>query len=87
MSAVNQLTNIFFSLPIQTGPKDLTEESLGVNYRALNDLFFLSNQRRDIFHYDIYVQMLEIYNEQVRDLLVTDGINKKYPFVILLAVD
>jgi hypothetical protein len=26
------------------------------------------------------VQMIEIYNEQVRDLLVTDGLNKKYPW-------
>ncbi|ESR46732.1 hypothetical protein CICLE_v10000131mg [Citrus x clementina] len=60
-----------------TGPKELTEESLGVNYRALNDLFLISNQRRDTIHYDIFVQMLEIYNEQVRDLLVTDGLNKK----------
>jgi len=25
------------------------------------------------------VQMIEIYNEQVRDLLVSDGLNKKYP--------
>ncbi|XP_038714871.1 kinesin-like protein KIN-14I isoform X2 [Tripterygium wilfordii] len=60
-----------------TGPKELTEESLGVNYRALSDLFLLSHQRRDIISYDISVQMLEIYNEQVRDLLVTDGLNKR----------
>ncbi|KAI9187477.1 hypothetical protein LWI28_028636 [Acer negundo] len=57
-----------------TGPNELTEESLGVNYRALSDLFVLANQRRDTMSYDISVQMLEIYNEQVRDLLVTDEI-------------
>ncbi|KAK2638462.1 hypothetical protein Ddye_026257 [Dipteronia dyeriana] len=62
-----------------TGPKELTEESLGVNYRALSDLFVLANQRKDTISYDISVQMLEIYNEQVRDLLVTDGLNKRYP--------
>ncbi|XP_010528917.1 PREDICTED: kinesin-like protein KIN-14G [Tarenaya hassleriana] len=60
-----------------TGPKVLTEESLGVNYRALTDLFLLSNQRKDTFSYNISVQMLEIYNEQVRDLLTTDGQNKR----------
>ncbi|KAJ6737679.1 KINESIN-LIKE PROTEIN KLP-3 [Salix viminalis] len=57
-----------------TGPKDLTEESLGVNYRALSDLFLLSDQRKEVICYDISVQMLEIYNEQVRDLLATDEI-------------
>ncbi|KAJ7977892.1 Kinesin-like protein [Quillaja saponaria] len=60
-----------------TGPDDLTEESVGVNYRALRDLFYLSDQRKDTIHYAISVQMLEIYNEQVRDLLVTDGVNKR----------
>ncbi|GLT37969.1 hypothetical protein SLA2020_122480 [Shorea laevis] len=57
-----------------TGPKELTEEGLGVNYRALGDLFLLSEQRKDTICYEISVQMLEIYNEQVRDLLVTDEI-------------
>ncbi|AAB61066.1 Similar to kinesin; coded for by A. thaliana cDNA W43760 [Arabidopsis thaliana] len=50
-----------------TGPKELTEESLGVNYRALADLFLLSNQRKDTTSYEISVQMLEIYNEQIRN--------------------
>ncbi|XWS57460.1 hypothetical protein CRYUN_Cryun09bG0175800 [Craigia yunnanensis] len=57
-----------------TGPKELTEEDLGVNYRAFSDLFLLSNQRKETISYDISVQMLEIYNEQVRDLLSTDEI-------------
>lgn len=60
-----------------TGPKELTEEGLGVNYRALSDLFHLSEQRKGTLHYEVSVQMIEIYNEQVRDLLVTDGLNKK----------
>ncbi|CAH2057659.1 unnamed protein product [Thlaspi arvense] len=63
-----------------SGPKELTEISQGVNYRALGDLFLLAEQRRDTFRYDIAVQMIEIYNEQVRDLLVIDGSNKRYPF-------
>ncbi|MBA0573657.1 hypothetical protein Golob_000921 [Gossypium lobatum] len=62
-----------------TGPKELTEEGLGVNYRALSDLFHISNQRKETISYDISVQMLEIYNEQVRDLLSADGVNKRYP--------
>lgn len=66
-------------LCLQSGPKDLTEQSQGVNYRALGDLFLLAEQRKDTFHYDVFVQMIEIYNEQVRDLLVTDGLNKRYP--------
>ncbi|KAL3538236.1 hypothetical protein ACH5RR_001602 [Cinchona calisaya] len=56
------------------GPNDLTEETMGVNYRALSDLFMISEQRKDIISYDVSVQMIEIYNEQVRDLLVTDEI-------------
>ncbi|KAL6208232.1 hypothetical protein ACLB2K_019183 [Fragaria x ananassa] len=60
-----------------TGPRELTEKSQGVNYRALGDLFLIADQRKDTFHYDVSVQMIEIYNEQVRDLLVTDGANKR----------
>ncbi|KAI3773177.1 hypothetical protein L6452_04380 [Arctium lappa] len=67
-----------------TGPKDLTENSQGVNYRALSDLFFLAEQRKDTLQYDVSVQMIEIYNEQVRDLLVTEGLNKRYPFLFAL---
>lgn len=65
---------------IQTGPRDLTEHSQGVNYRALRDLFMLAEQRKDTFCYDVSVQMIEIYNEQVRDLLNSDGLNRRYPF-------
>lgn len=67
------------SFCFQSGPKNLTEQTQGVNYRALGDLFLLAEQRRDTFHYDVSVQMMEIYNEQVRDLLVSDGLNKRYP--------
>ncbi|KAK6941041.1 Calponin homology domain [Dillenia turbinata] len=58
----------------RTGPKELNEHSQGVNHRALSDLFLLSEQRKDTFRYDVSVQMIEIYNEQVRDLLVADEI-------------
>lgn len=69
---------------MQSGPKELTEESFGVNYRALNDLFHISKQRKETFCYEIAVQMIEIYNEQVRDLLTNDGPQKRYPFVKIL---
>ncbi|KAJ9543187.1 hypothetical protein OSB04_022894 [Centaurea solstitialis] len=57
-----------------SGPKDLTEDSQGVNYRALNDLFVLAEQRKGTLQYHVSVQMIEIYNEQVRDLLATEEI-------------
>lgn len=62
----------------------LTEQNQGVNYRALHDLFLLAEQRKNMFQYDISVQMMEIYNEQVRDLLIMDGSNnnKRYPFQV-----
>ena len=46
---------------------------------ALNDVFALSCTRSDI-KYAIQVQMVEIYNEQVRDLLCDDTSATKYPF-------
>ncbi|PNY10999.1 kinesin-4-like protein, partial [Trifolium pratense] len=56
------------------GPDNLDDDTIGVNYRALQDLFFLSDQRKDTINYVISVQMLEIYNEQVRDLLAPEDI-------------
>ncbi|XP_073110739.1 kinesin-like protein KIN-14C isoform X3 [Elaeis guineensis] len=64
-----------------TGPDSPTEEEWGVNYRALNDLFHISRTRRDTFMYEVGVQMVEIYNEQVRDLLSNDGSVKKLGIV------
>lgn len=69
----------FSDFLLQTGPKLLNEQSHGVNYRALSDLFYLAEQRKDAFRYSVAVQMIEIYNEQVRDLLLSDGANKRYP--------
>ncbi|XP_027923334.1 kinesin-like protein KIN-14I [Vigna unguiculata] len=60
-----------------SGPDELNDETIGVNYRALGDLFYLSDQRKDTISYEISVQMLEIYNEQVRDLLTPDAANKR----------
>ncbi|XP_015692341.2 kinesin-like protein KIN-14F [Oryza brachyantha] len=60
-----------------SGPDTVTEETWGVNYRSLNDLFDISQNRADTTTYDVKVQMIEIYNEQVRDLLMADGANKR----------
>lgn len=54
----------------------------GINYLALNYLFQLSNKRKDMINYDIHVQMVEIYNEQVRDLLAEDSSTTKYPSLL-----
>ncbi|XP_068339409.1 kinesin-like protein KIN-14F [Pyrus communis] len=60
-----------------SGPDLTTEETWGVNYRALRDLFQISKARLDIIRYEVAVQMIEIYNEQVRDLLVSDGSSRR----------
>ncbi|XP_077218072.1 P-loop nucleoside triphosphate hydrolases superfamily protein with CH (Calponin Homology) domain-containing protein [Tasmannia lanceolata] len=60
-----------------SGPNESSKEDWGVNYRALNDLFHISQSRRSTFFYEVGVQMVEIYNEQVRDLLTTDGQQKR----------
>ncbi|XP_060187485.1 kinesin-like protein KIN-14F [Lycium barbarum] len=60
-----------------SGPDLTTDETWGVNYRALRDLFSTTNERRDMIEYEVGVQMIEIYNEQVRDLLVIDGANRR----------
>jgi len=64
----------------QSGPSGGTSKDMGINYLALNDLFQMSSERKDNIKYEIYVQMVEIYNEQVRDLLAEDKTENKYPF-------
>ncbi|XP_047159134.1 kinesin-like protein KIN-14P [Vigna umbellata] len=59
-----------------SGPNNATPETVGVNYRALNDLFSISTSRKSSIEYEIGVQVIEIYNEQVRDLLTTDASKK-----------
>lgn len=49
------------------------EGNRGVNYRTLEELFKISKERGDTFNYDISVSVLEVYNEQIRDLLSTSS--------------
>ncbi|KAM7531296.1 hypothetical protein LguiB_034706 [Lonicera macranthoides] len=60
-----------------TGPNLSSKEDWGVNYRALNDLFHISQSRKSSIVYEVGVQMVEIYNEQVRDLLSNDISQKR----------
>lgn len=54
-----------------------TEQSRGVNYRTLEQLFEISKERSEAFTYNISVSVLEVYNEQIRDLLATSPTTKK----------
>ncbi|XP_012839813.1 PREDICTED: kinesin KP1-like, partial [Erythranthe guttata] len=48
-----------------SGPDGATEEEWGVNFRALNNFFRISQSRESNFTYEISVQIVEIYNEQI----------------------
>nr|AMS24251.1 kinesin 14-IIIa protein [Marsilea vestita] len=48
-----------------------TENDRGVNYRTLEELFRLASERKGQFEYTISVSVLEVYNEQIRDLLAS----------------
>lgn len=48
-----------------------TDGARGVNYRILEELFRVIKERHDLFQYEITVSALEVYNEQIHDLLQT----------------
>ncbi|KAA8545105.1 hypothetical protein F0562_019889 [Nyssa sinensis] len=50
-----------------------TPENRGVNYRTLEELFRISNERSSIMRYELLVSMLEVYNEKIIDLLVENS--------------
>ncbi|XP_010418391.1 PREDICTED: kinesin-like protein KIN-14G isoform X3 [Camelina sativa] len=60
-----------------SGPSITSKEDWGVNYRALNDLFLLTQSRQNTVVYEVGVQMVEIYNEQVRDILSDGGSSRR----------
>ncbi|CAI0551273.1 unnamed protein product [Linum tenue] len=49
-----------------------TPEHRGVNYRTLEELFRVSEERMGFMKYELFVSMLEVYNEKLRDLLVVN---------------
>ncbi|XP_057812317.1 kinesin-like protein KIN-14Q isoform X2 [Salvia miltiorrhiza] len=50
-----------------------TNEARGVNFRTLEELFHIMEERKSTFRYEVTVSVLEVYNEQIRDLLVSDS--------------
>ncbi|GMH52507.1 hypothetical protein TrST_g5623 [Triparma strigata] len=54
------------------------ESNRGVNTRALYELFDMSQQRRSTIEDKITVSVLEVYNEQIKDLLAEDVGERKY---------
>ncbi|KAL6960260.1 hypothetical protein U1Q18_043745 [Sarracenia purpurea var. burkii] len=50
-----------------------TPENRGVNYRTLEELFRISNERSSVMRYELCVSMLEVYNEKIRDLLIENS--------------
>lgn len=54
-----------------------TEQNRGVNYRTLEHLFEIAMERSETFAYEITVSVLEVYNEQIRDLLALGPSSKK----------
>ncbi|XP_022744735.1 kinesin-like protein KIN-14S isoform X2 [Durio zibethinus] len=53
-----------------------TPENRGVNYRTLEELFRISGERIGVMKYELFVSMMEVYNEKIRDLL---GENSNQP--------
>ncbi|KAM1331718.1 hypothetical protein EV1_043802 [Malus domestica] len=54
-----------------------SETNRGVNYRTLEQLFKTAEERKEIFTYGISVSVLEVYNEQIRDLLAASPTSKR----------
>ncbi|GAV66863.1 Kinesin domain-containing protein/Malectin domain-containing protein [Cephalotus follicularis] len=54
-----------------------TEQNRGVNYRTLEQLFTTAEERKETFAYSVSVSVLEVYNEQIRDLLATSPTSKR----------
>ncbi|KAK8556728.1 hypothetical protein V6N12_003123 [Hibiscus sabdariffa] len=52
-------------------------QNRGVNYRTLEQLFQIAKERSGTFMYNISVSVLEVYNEQIRDLLSTSSTSKR----------
>ncbi|KAF0916152.1 hypothetical protein E2562_000749 [Oryza meyeriana var. granulata] len=53
------------------------ERNRGVNYRTLEELFKIAEERKETVTYSISVSVLEVYNEQIRDLLASSPSSKK----------
>ncbi|CAK8572440.1 unnamed protein product [Lathyrus sativus] len=54
-----------------------TPEERGVNYRTLEELFKIYEERKGVMKYQLHVSMLEVYNEKLKDLLVENSAQPK----------
>lgn len=65
-----QLTCHFFSsFSVKTYTMEGPIHDRGVNFLALQELFMQTQQRSMSHQFSVHISMLEIYNEQLRDLL------------------
>jgi chromosome segregation ATPase len=53
----------------KTYTMDGNDHHVGINTRAVQEIFDMMEMRSDIFKYSVSITMLEVYNEQLRDLL------------------
>ncbi|KAI5072317.1 hypothetical protein GOP47_0012423 [Adiantum capillus-veneris] len=58
-----------------SGPNNPSYKDWGVNFRALHDLFEICDLRKNVMRYEVGVQMIEIYNEQIRNNSQQNGLN------------
>jgi kinesin family protein C2/C3 len=49
-----------------------TADSVGINYKAIQELFEIIYMRREETSYTLSLTIIEVYNEQVRNLLDPD---------------
>ncbi|TKY61496.1 Kinesin protein KIFC3 [Spatholobus suberectus] len=64
-----------------------TPEHRGVNYRTLEELFRISEERQGTIKYELLVSILEVYNEKIRDLLVENLVEPTKKLEIKQAAD
>ncbi|KAJ6727889.1 KINESIN-LIKE PROTEIN KIN-14Q [Salix koriyanagi] len=69
----NGLPKKTFKFDAVFGPRANQEDDRGVNFRTLEQLFRMIKEREKLFRYDVSVSVLEVYNEQIQDLLVSDS--------------
>ncbi|KAK7337789.1 hypothetical protein VNO77_18376 [Canavalia gladiata] len=64
-----------------------TPEHRGVNYRTLEELFRISEERHGMIKYELLVSMLEVYNEKIRDLLAENSVEPTKKLEVKQAAD
>ncbi|KAF6172176.1 hypothetical protein GIB67_024798, partial [Kingdonia uniflora] len=81
IQVVTDLWNLHSSFQIQGMGKTFTmrgtHENRRVNYKTLEQVFRMTNERSTTPRYELFVSMLEVYNEKIRDLLVESSYHLK----------